>query len=101
MTRQEFSVGVLHGWHGIVLGLLGSIVFLISGWQDVGPVIGMISSAFWFFLALLSTLGVIWLGIGARIWAGALLGLTFFCLESWLISRWRRQSHDPPKRQGF
>jgi len=34
MTRQEFSVGVLHGWHGIVLGLLGSIVFLISGWQD-------------------------------------------------------------------
>jgi Flp pilus assembly protein TadB len=91
----------LHGWHGILLGLLGSVVFLISGRQDVGPGIGMSSSAFWFFLALLSTLGVIWLGIGARIWTGALLGLTFFCLEFWLIRRWRRQSHDPPRRQGF
>ena len=94
---SEYSVGVLHGWHGVLLGLLGSVVFLVSGWQDVGPGVGMASSAFWLLLALVSAGGVIWLGIGARIWGGALLGVMFFCLEVWLIRRWWRQEH--AKRQ--
>jgi hypothetical protein len=92
MALQEFSVGVLHGWRGVMLGLLGSVVFLISGWQDVGPGVGMVSSAFWFLLALVSTTCVIWLGVGARIWGGASLGVAFFCLEVWLVRRWWRRS---------
>lgn len=93
MTGNEFSVGVLHGWSGVLLGLLGSLVLLVAGRQDVGPGIGMTSSAFWFLLALASTGCVIWLGIGARIWGGALLGIAVFCLEAWLIQRWWRQGH--------
>ena len=85
---HEFSVGVLHGWRGVLLGLAASSVFLFAGWQDVGPGPDLTSSAFWFFLALTLTGGVIWLGIGAGIWGGALLGVAFFCLEIWLIRRW-------------
>jgi len=115
MTGHEFSVGVLHGWHGVLLGLVGSVVFLIAGRQDlgpglgiviskrenpppwpsseqvVGPRFGVVSSAFWFLLALAFTGGVIWLGIGARIWTGALLGAAVFSLEVWLIWRWWQQ----------
>lgn len=115
MTILEFSLGVLHGWHGVLFGLLGSVVLLIAGRQDlgsgigivipkrenpppwpsseqvVGPRFGVLSSAFWFLLALASTGSVIWLGIVARIWGGALLGAAFFCLEVWLIWRWWRQ----------
>jgi hypothetical protein len=88
MITESFSLGVLHGWRGVLLGLLGSVVFLVSGWQDVGPGLGKTSSAFWFLLALATTCCVIWLGIGARIWGGALLGVAFFCLELWLVWRW-------------
>jgi hypothetical protein len=91
MIPQSFSVGALHGWRGVLLGLAASSVFLFAGWQDVGPGIGMTSSAFWFLLALTSTGGGIWLGIGARIWGGALLGVAFFCLETWLVRRWWRR----------
>ena len=90
MVPREFSVGVLHGWHGVLFGLLASVLFMVCGWQDVGPGLGMTSSAFWFLLALISTGSVIWLGIGAWIWGGALLGVAFFCLELWLIRRWWR-----------
>jgi membrane associated rhomboid family serine protease len=93
----DYSVGVLHGWHGVLLGLLASLVFLVSGRQDLRLRFG-IGSAFWFLLAVLSSGGVIWLGIGARIWGGALLGVMFFCLEVWLIRRWWRQ--EQAKRQG-
>jgi hypothetical protein len=93
MTGHEFSLGVLHGWHGVLLGLLASAVFLISGRQDVGHGIGMLSSAFWFLLALASTGCVIWLGVGARMWAGILLGVLALCSEAWLIRRWWRQGH--------
>ena len=91
-TYNGFALGVLHGWHGVLLGLGGSIVFLVSGRQDLGPGVGT-GSAFWFFLALLSAGGVIWLGVGAQIWGGALLGTACFCFEVWLIQRWRRRSH--------
>jgi hypothetical protein len=67
MIPESFSVGVLHGWHGVLLGLLGSVVFQVCGWQDVGPGLGKIASAFWFLLALATTGCVIWLGIGAWI----------------------------------
>lgn len=93
MTGHGFSVGVLHGWHGVLLGLLASVVFLIGGRQDVGRGIGMLSSAFWFLLALASTGGVIWLGVGGRIWGAILLGVAAFCSEAWLIRRWWRQGH--------
>jgi len=119
MITQEFSVGVLHGWRGVLLGLLASLVFLVGGRQDlgprlgminskrtspprwasgqqvVGPGLGMLSSAFWFLLALASTISVIWLGVGARIWLGALLGVAVFCLEIWLIQRWWRRTRSP------
>ena len=95
MSPHEFSVGALHGWHGVLLGLAASAVFLVSGWQDVGPGIGTISSGFWFLLALVSAGGVIWLGIGARIWGGVLLGVAFFCLEAWLTWRWLRHGRSP------
>lgn len=91
MTGHEFSLGVLHGWRGVLLGLSASLVFLIGGRQDVEPGIGMISSAFWFLLALASVGSVIVLGIGARIWGGVLLGTTALCLEAWLIQRWWRR----------
>jgi hypothetical protein len=92
MAPGEFSVGVLHGWRGVLLGLVGSLVFLVSGWQDVRRKFGL-GSAFWFLLTLISTGGVIWFGIGARIWGGMLLGITVFCLEVWLILRWSRKAH--------
>jgi membrane associated rhomboid family serine protease len=92
MIRHEFSVGVLHGWRGVLFGLLGAMVFLVSGRQDSRLRFG-IGSAFWFFLALLTTGGVVWLGVGAGIWGAALLGMAFFCLEVWLIQRWWRRGH--------
>jgi len=52
---HEFSVGVLHGWRGVLFGLAASSVFLFAGWQDVGPGPDLTSSAFWFFLALTLT----------------------------------------------
>jgi hypothetical protein len=91
MAPGEFSVGVLHGWHGVLFGLAGSLVFLVSGWQDVKRKFGL-GSTFWFLLTLISTGGVIWLGIGARLWSGMLLGITVFCLEVWLILRWWRKA---------
>lgn len=84
----NFSIGGLHGWHGALLGLAGSLVFLVAGRQDVRPGIGMISSAFWFLLAMVSVGGVIWLGVVDRIWGAASLGATIFCSEVWLIQRW-------------
>jgi hypothetical protein len=90
MAASQFSLGVLHGWHGIALGLLAAVIFMISGWQDMDPNISG-GSTLWFILALTITVDVIWLGVGAKIWAGALLGATFFCLEVWLIWRWWRQ----------
>lgn len=90
MASHKFSVGELHGWSGVLLGLLGSVVFQVGGWQDVGPGLGRASSAFWFLLAIASTGCVIWLAIGSKIWGGALLGVAFFCLEAWLIHRWWR-----------
>jgi hypothetical protein len=94
MIAESFSVGVLHGWRGVLLGLAASFVFLFAGRQDVGPGLGMTSSAFWFLLSLTSAGSVIWLGIGASIWGGALLGTAFFCLELWLIRRWWRSVPD-------
>ena len=55
----NFSIGGLHGWHGALLGLASSFVFLVAGRQDVGPGLGMSSSAFWFLLAIVSVGGVI------------------------------------------
>ncbi len=115
MISRDFSVGELRGWYGVLLGLLTSVVLLVAGRQDlgpglgitipkqknerwpssqqvVGPGLGVASSAFWFLPALILSGGVIWLGIGARIWGGAVLGATFFCLEVWLITCWWRQS---------
>lgn len=89
---HEFSVGALHGWHGVLLGLATSLVLLLAGWQDVGKKFGMASSAFWFVVGLIFSGGVIWLGIGARIWGGMLLGIAVFCLEVWLILRWWRRA---------
>jgi hypothetical protein len=88
MAANGFSVGGLHGWYGVMLGLLGSALFMISGRQDVGPGVGMTSSAFWFLLALALTAGVTWLAFGARMWGEALTGVAFLCLEVWLIHRW-------------
>jgi hypothetical protein len=88
LTGNEFTVGQLHGWNGILLGLSASAVFLFSGWQDQRRRFGL-GSVFWFFLALLCTGGVIWLGFGARIFWGMSLGLVVFGLEVWLIRRWR------------
>ncbi len=92
MAVQEFTLflGTLHGWHGILLGLIGSVVFLVSGRQDLGLRAG-VGGVFWFFLALFSAIGVICLALGSRIWGGALLGVTALCSESWLIHRWWRQ----------
>jgi hypothetical protein len=119
MITSGFSIGGLHGWRGIALGLAGSVVFLIAGRQDLGPGLGIVipkpqnpprwpsseqvfgprlgvvSSTFWFFLALISEGGVIWLGVGARIWGGALLGAAVFYAEVWLIRRWWRQVRSP------
>lgn len=92
---HEFSVDVLHGWHGILFGLATSLVFLECGRQDVGPGLGMTSSAFWFLLALAFAGGVISLGAEARIWGGVLLGVAFLCLEVWLIRRWWRRVRSP------
>jgi hypothetical protein len=83
---------VLNGWNGVLLGLAASLVFLVSGWQDVRGKVGL-GSAFWFLLTLISTGGVIWLGVGSRIWGGMLLGITVFCLEIWLILRWWRKAY--------
>lgn len=66
MAPREFSVGALHGWHGVLLGLAASLVSLVAGWQDVGRGrFGMGSSAFYFLVALIFSGGVIGLGIGA------------------------------------
>ena len=65
MVADEFSIGGLHGWYGILLGLLASSVFLLSAWQDLRRKsdVGSLSSALWFFLALLFAIGVILLGL--------------------------------------
>jgi hypothetical protein len=52
MANHEFSVGALHGWHGVLLGLLGSALFLIDGRQDWGRFNA--GAAFWFFFSLYS-----------------------------------------------
>ena len=87
MTIHQFSLGGLQGWQGVFLGLAAALVFLEGGRQDVGSGLGMTSSAFWFLLALTSTGAVVWLGVEDKIWVGAFLGLTIFCLEVWLIRR--------------
>lgn len=93
LLNGELSVGVLHGWHGVFLGLLASAVFMVAGRQDVGPGLGVTSSAFWFILALASSISVVWLGVGAGIWGAALLGVTCFCSEIWLIRAWWKRVH--------
>lgn len=85
---QGFSISGLHGWNGIILGTVAYFVFLICGRQDFGPGLGLISSAFWFLLALASAVCVIWLGIGDGVWEGVLLGAMALCLEVWLVRRW-------------
>ena len=35
IAPHEFSVGALEGWHGVLLGLFGSAVLLLSGRQDL------------------------------------------------------------------
>ncbi len=88
----DFSVGALHGWSGVLTGIFGSLLSLLSGWQDLRRRFSL-GSVFWFFIALLFAGGVIWLGIGARIWMGALMGAAVFCSEAWLIQRWWRRGH--------
>lgn len=97
MSASSFSIGGLHGWQGVLLGTLASVVFLVSGWQDVAPGIGMLSSGFWFFLALLFAGGVAWLGGVDRIRGGPFFGLALFCAEAWLISRWWRKARQPER----
>lgn len=89
MATLEFSIGGEHGWRGILLGLAGCAVFMLSGWQDLKPKFG-VGSGFWFFLALFSAGGIIWLGLSSKMWGGALLGSAVFCTEAWLIYRWWR-----------
>jgi hypothetical protein len=88
---HEFSISGLHGWHGIVLGIVAWLAFLVCGRQDVGPGLGLSSSAFWFLLALASAVCVVWLGIGDGVWGGVLLGAIALCLEAWLVRRWWRR----------
>jgi hypothetical protein len=94
MVGGQFSVGALHRSLAgcVLLGLAGSVVFMISGRQDLGHRFKL-GSVFWFFLALLFTGGVIRLGVGAKIWGGAVLGVILLCLEIWFIQRWWRQGH--------
>lgn len=92
IAAREFSVGVLRGWHGIVLGLVAAAIFLVSGREELSPPPSW-GAAFSFFLALFSTGGVIYLGIGAQIWSGAVLGAASFGLEVWLIWRWWRKAY--------
>ena len=92
--RPDFSVGQLHGWPGVFFGLLASALFLVSGWQDLKPK-SYISAGFWFFLALLLCLGVVWLGVVGRVWGASLLGAAALCLEAWLIQRWWRAGENP------
>ena len=87
LASREFSLGMLHGWRGILLGLVASAVFVVCGWQDSRPRFGF-ACCFWFLLALYSAGAVIWLGVGGRIWEGALAGTAVFCSEVWLIWRW-------------
>lgn len=94
MAANEFSIGGLHGWDAVLLGLTASALFLLGGWQDLRSRsnIGSASCAFWFLLALASAGCVIWLGVGDRIWGAALLGVALFGFEAWLIQRsWRRR----------
>jgi hypothetical protein len=95
-ANNEFSVGALHGWHGVLLGLLASGVFMICGRQDLGAPRFEINAAFWFSLALLSAGGVIWLGVGAGILGAVLLGIAFLCSEVWLIRHWWRRGSAQP-----
>lgn len=92
IDAYELSASTLHGWSGILLGVLGSVVFSASGRQDL-ELQADAGAVFWFFLAFLSAGVVIWLGFGARIWGGALLGVAVFCSEAWLIRGWWRKSH--------
>src|SRR5579863_845156 len=95
IAPHEFSVGALEGWHGVLLGLFGSAVLLLSGRQDLNKArrqkletpFGLLAF-FWFSLALFSAGAVVWLGVGARMWGGALLGPTLFCLEVWVLRHW-------------
>lgn len=90
VSSSQFSVGVLHGWQGVLLGLAGSVVLLISGRQDLGHR-STLGAVFWFFLALLFAGGVVGLGLGAGIWGGVALGVIVLCLEIWFIQRWWRR----------
>lgn len=90
MVGHGFSIGGMHGWQGILLGLAGSAVFLFCGRQDLRPRIGL-ASAFWFFLAVLSAAGATWLSLTSSIWGGTLFGLAVLSCEALLIRRWWRQ----------
>jgi membrane protein implicated in regulation of membrane protease activity len=100
MTDSQFHVGVLRGWPGILIGLLGSGLWLISGRQSLKHE-SLLGTVFSFLMAFIFIGGAIVLGIGAEIWGGALLGIAFFCLEIWLIwrwyERWCEQEHDKPE----
>ena len=92
MIARDFSVGVLHGWHGVLYGLIASFLFMVCGRQDLRSR-ATLAPIFWFSLALTSTAGVVWLGFGARIFGGALLGAVVLCSEVWLIRRWWQRGY--------
>jgi hypothetical protein len=82
-----FSISGQHGWHGIGLGVLGNAVFLISGWQDYHRDRSWLPSGFWFFLAGIAMVGVIWLAFQEGIWGGVAFGVGVLFLEIWFIRR--------------
>ena len=90
VANHEFSVGALHGWKGVFLGLGASTVFALNGVQDFSYRF-VFPSAVSFFLAVASAGAVIWLGVGAGMLGAVLLGVLFLCSEFWLMRYWWRR----------
>jgi hypothetical protein len=80
------------GW-GLFGGeLLVSVVFLLSGLQDMGPRPGFaVASAFFASIAIVVFLIVS--AVAFRLWAEALVGVMALCFEAWLIRRWWGRGH--------
>jgi hypothetical protein len=95
-----FSISGRYGWRGIGLGVLGNVVFLISGWQDYHPDRSWLPSGFWFFLSGIGILGAISLAIQDGIWGGVALGVGVLVLEIWFVRRMMsRRNADSPGSQ--